>query len=131
MGWALVGVQGLLFLAVLAGALATGVGPRLPRALLAGNLIVVLGAIGLLAAARHLGKALTPIPIPNHTGLVAHGLYRWMRHPIYTFVLVAALGAAVGAGTVLGYAAVAVLALFFEMKTRLEEGSFESELGLG
>lgn len=119
--WGLVGIQAFLFLCVLAGALATGVGPRLPSSLLAGNLVVVIGLVVLVWAARNLGSALTPLPLPNGAGLTAHGAYRWMRHPIYTGVMLACLGAAIGAGTVLAYAATLVVAVFFEAKTRLEE----------
>lgn len=119
--WGLVGIQAFLFLCVLAGALATGVGPRLPSSLLAGNLVVVIGLVVLVWAARNLGSALTPLLLPNGAGLTAHGAYRWMRHPIYTGVMLACLGAAIGSGTVLAYAATIVVAVFFEAKTRLEE----------
>jgi protein-S-isoprenylcysteine O-methyltransferase Ste14 len=119
--WGLVGIQAFLFLCVLAGALATGVGPRLPSSLLAGNLIVVVGLVVLVWAARNLGSALTPLPLPNGAGLTAHGAYRWIRHPIYTGVMLACLGAAIGAGTVLAYAATLAVAVFFEAKSRLEE----------
>jgi len=119
--WGLVGVQAFLFLCVLAGALATGIGPRLPASLLAGNLTVVVGLVVLVWAARNLGSALTPLPLPNGAGLAANGAYRWMRHPIYTGVMLACLGAAIGAGTVLAYAATVAVMAFFEAKTRLEE----------
>src|SRR5476651_2191042 len=92
--WGLVGVQAFLFLCVVAGAFATGVGPRLPSSLLAGNLVVVLGVVVLVWAARNLGSALTPLPLPNGAGLAARGAYRWVRHPIYTGVILACLGAA-------------------------------------
>lgn len=121
LGWTLVGLQFALFVCVAAGALATHVGPRLPRSLPVGIALVIAGAIGLLAAAHHLGRALTPIPVPNETGLVAHGAYRWVRHPIYTFVLVVCLGVAVSAGTVLAVVGVAALIVLFEVKTRMEE----------
>jgi protein-S-isoprenylcysteine O-methyltransferase Ste14 len=119
--WGLVGIQAFLFLCVAAGALATGVGPRLPASLWAGVTAVALGAAVLLWAARNLGSALTPLPLPNGAGLAAHGAYRWVRHPIYTGVIIACLGAAIGAGTVLAYAAALTVAAFFEAKTRLEE----------
>jgi protein-S-isoprenylcysteine O-methyltransferase Ste14 len=121
LGWALVSIQFVLFVAVAAGALATGVGPRLPRSTPVGLVFVALGAALLLAAARHLGGALTANPVPNQSGLVAHGLYRWVRHPIYTGVFLACLGVSVGAGTVLAYVAVVCLVGLFEVKTRLEE----------
>ncbi len=99
----------------------TGIGPRLPRSLPGGLVLVVAGAAGLLAAGRHLGHALTSNPVPNRAGLVAHGVYRWVRHPIYASLLLALLGVAVSAGRVLSYVAVAVLVVFFELKSRWEE----------
>src|SRR5665647_312776 len=99
--WGLVALQGLLFLCVGAGALATSVGPRLSSSLWAGIGAVALGAAVLLWAARNLGSGLTPLPLPNGAGLTAHGAYRWVRHPIYTGVMLACLGVAIGAGTVL------------------------------
>jgi protein-S-isoprenylcysteine O-methyltransferase Ste14 len=119
--WGLVGLQVILFWFVVAGAFATGVGPALPSSLWAGIALVALGATVLLWAARNLGSALTPLPLPNGAGLAAHGAYRWMRHPIYTGVILACVGAAIGAGTVLAYAATLAVAVFFEAKTRLEE----------
>ena len=119
--WGLVALQALLFSCVVAGAFATGVGPRLPSSLWGGIAVVVVGAAVLLWAARNLGSALTPLPVPNGAGLTAHGAYRWARHPIYTGVIIACLGAAIGAGTVLAWAATVVVAVFFEAKTRLEE----------
>lgn len=122
LGWSLVAIQGFLFLAVIAGSLASGLGPPLPHSLPAGLFLVAAGSVGLVASARHLGQALTPIPLPNGTGLVAHGAYRWVRHPIYTFVVTVCLGVAVAAGTVFAYVAVFALAGFFEVKSRVEEG---------
>ncbi len=119
--WGLVVFQGILFLGVGAGALATGVGPRLPASLWGGIGVVALGVAVLLWAASNLGSALTPLPLPNGAGLTAHGAYRWARHPIYSGVILACLGAAIGAGTVLAYAATLAVAVFFEVKTRLEE----------
>ncbi len=119
--WGLVAVQAILFLLVVAGAFATGVGPRIPSSLVAGAAIVVLGSVVLVWAARDLGAALTPLPLPNGAGLTAHGVYRFVRHPIYTGVVLACLGVAAGSGTVLAYAAVVAVAVFFEGKTRLEE----------
>lgn len=119
--WGLVALQAILFLGVAAGALATGIGPRLPASLWGGIAVVAAGVVVLLWAARNLGGALTPLPVPNGAGLAAHGAYRWMRHPIYTGVILACLGVAIGAGTVLAYAAALAVALFFEAKTRLEE----------
>jgi protein-S-isoprenylcysteine O-methyltransferase Ste14 len=85
-------------------------------------------AIGLLAclimviAAINLGKNLTPLPCPKDDAeLVQTGLYRFVRHPIYFGVLLAALAwLLIFPGLyVLAYA----IALFFlfDVKGRCEE----------
>lgn len=115
------GAQAVLFVAMPVAALLPAMGPALWASLPLSIVLIVVGAAGLLAASRHLGRALTPLPQPNGQGLAAHGLYRWVRHPIYTSVLVICLGAAVGAGKVQVYAVVLVLVGFFAFKARLEE----------
>lgn len=90
--WALVGTQfglivGLVFLP--AGDLWNrgGVSAALAATAVVGG-VLLAGAAGL-----RLGPALTPLPIPKEgVDLVTSGLYRWVRHPIYTGVLLAATG---------------------------------------
>ncbi|WP_084127291.1 1-acyl-sn-glycerol-3-phosphate acyltransferase [Demequina sp. NBRC 110054] len=117
--WALVGVQALLFLGV--GFWPGSWSPDVPGAPLAGLAVVVVGSVGLAVSGYHLGRALTPLPTPNGTGLIAKGLYRWMRHPLYTAVVVICAGVAIARGEVVVWALVGALAVFFEFKTRLEE----------
>ena len=85
-------------------------------------------AIGLLAclimaiAAINLGKNFTPLPCPKDDAeLVQSGLYRFVRHPIYFGVLLAALAwLFIFPGVyILAYA----IGLFFlfDLKARLEE----------
>lgn len=117
--WALVGAQALLFLGI--GFWPPSWSPDTASAPLPGLAVVLLGSVGLVLSGYHLGRALTPLPTPNGTGLVARGLYRWMRHPVYTAVVVICMGVAIARGEVIVWGLVAVLAVFFESKTRLEE----------
>lgn len=88
-----------------------------------------LGAVGALAglgvmvlAGTTLGRGLTAVPLPNrHAVLRTGGLYRWVRHPIYSGLLLAAGGlvAATGGGARL-VALVALVALL-HVKARWEE----------
>jgi len=112
-------VQGLLFLCVAVTAWLPG--PTLFASVFASLALVVVGAAGVLWAARFLGRSLTPLPEPNGEGLVAGGPYRFARHPMYTALVVICLGVAVGVGVVWCYLAVVVLAGFFGAKARYEE----------
>ncbi|MGC1872731.1 MAG: isoprenylcysteine carboxylmethyltransferase family protein [Acidobacteriaceae bacterium] len=56
----------------------------------------------------------------DHT-LITRGPYAWVRHPIYTGILLALLGTAVALGTVLNMVEVPVVALAFWLKMRTEE----------
>lgn len=115
----MVAAQGLIFAAVAVTALLPG--PVLWDSLWTGLVLVVLGSAGVLWTAKDLGRSLTPSPVPNREGLVARGLYRFARHPMYTALVVICLGVAVGSGKWWCYLAVVVLAGFFEIKARVEE----------
>jgi protein-S-isoprenylcysteine O-methyltransferase Ste14 len=107
-------------------------GPQGPALMIVEPLKTILQscgiAIGLLAclimviAAINLGKNLTPLPCPKDDAeLVQAGLYRFVRHPIYFGVLLAALAwLFIFPGVyVLAYA----ISLFFlfDLKARREE----------
>lgn len=117
----MVAVQGLLFAAVAGFAVLPAWGPLLWSSLWVALALVLVGSVGVIWSARDLGSALTPSPVPNRRGLVARGLYRWARHPMYTALVVICLGVSVGSGKWLSYLAVVALAGFFEVKTRVEE----------
>ena len=56
----------------------------------------------------------------DHT-LITRGPYAWVRHPIYTGILLALLGTAVTLGTILNFVEVPVVAFAFWLKLRTEE----------
>ncbi|GAB4518492.1 MAG: hypothetical protein OHK0046_26170 [Anaerolineae bacterium] len=62
----------------------------------------------------------TPEP-NNRVPLVQSGLYRTIRHPIYTGVLIAALGVGIAHGSLLVLAISLVFIPFFTFKSRFEE----------
>lgn len=119
--WALVGLQGVLFGMVAIAALLPALGPAVFAPLPMALALVVSGAIGVVSSARDLGSALTPLPIPNGTGMAAKGLYHWVRHPMYSSLVIICLGVAVGAGKIQTYVVVVLLAVFFMVKARTEE----------
>lgn len=120
-GWALVVIQvGLLALLV---ALPVDEAWPTPRwvDLIAGALVVAGIAI-VLVAARGLGRSLTPSPVPRDQGdLVTEGLYRYVRHPIYSGALLVVVGLVLRSGSLAVVATAAVLVVFFNLKARFEE----------
>jgi protein-S-isoprenylcysteine O-methyltransferase Ste14 len=57
------------------------------------------------------------------------GPYAWVRHPIYTGILLAALATAAAKGTVFGVAGASLMVVGLWMKARLEERWLSQELG--
>lgn len=112
-------IQGVLFVAIACAPASWG--PGVPRLWQAGLALFALGALGSLASVVNLGRGLTPLPEPNGSGMTARGLYRRMRHPMYTSVVVTLVGVAAWRGAFASWLLVGVLALFFEFKTRREE----------
>jgi protein-S-isoprenylcysteine O-methyltransferase Ste14 len=75
-------------------------------------------AAGLL----NLGRSATPLPIPVSNGeLRSRGLYRYVRHPIYSGLMAFALGSATRSGSM--YVALAAIGLigWLMFKARWEE----------
>lgn len=82
---------------------------------LGGMAMLILGAIGL-------GRSLTALPTPvPHGELRTGGLYRFVRHPIYTGVLALSYGAALPSGSVAVLAAAIALTGWLAVKARWEE----------
>lgn len=91
-GWALVGAQfGLLAALII---LPSGdLWPRETLTFALGGAVMTAGAAIAVLAGLRLGPSLTPLPTPKDDGvLVTEGFYRYVRHPIYSGVLLAALG---------------------------------------
>ncbi len=118
LGWLLVGVQAVLLVAlVLVPHGQTGVA----RIILGAALMAAGAAFGGAAGFR-LGSALTPTPVPlPGATLSTDGPYRVVRHPIYSAVLVAAIGFAVAFGSSWTWLIVVLLGLFFWLKSRWED----------
>ena len=94
-GWALVGAQfGLLAALVILPA--GDLWSRGVFSAVAGGLVVMIGVVVAALAGMKLGPNFTPLPIPKAEGeLITGGFYRYVRHPIYTGVLLAAAGVVV------------------------------------
>lgn len=97
-------------------------GPQIRRFPTIGLICIGLGLAGYLFAAGNLGRTLTAMPIPKADGkLCTSGLYRFVRHPIYSFILLFCLGLALQAGSLLKYLLTFLLAIVFYYKSKFEE----------
>jgi len=98
------------------------------------SLLVPLRPLGLLMGAAGLaisglatwqlqkGRSLTPMPSPRSGAtLLESGLYRHVRHPVYSGLLVWAFGMAVAATSVLHFLLFGLLWAFFHAKAAHEE----------
>ncbi len=87
-----------------------------------GAAIGLAGCLIALAGALALGPSLTPFPAPAQRARgVYGGVYGLMRHPIYTGVVLVALGFSLATASSARLAICALLALFFDRKARREE----------
>jgi len=90
------------------------------RAVLAVLVVVGVGIMGL--GATSLGKGLTATPLPNqHAQLRTGGLYRYVRHPIYTGLLLSATAFALASGSALRIVVLLLLIALLNAKARWEE----------
>lgn len=84
--------------------------------------LIVAGVVLAVVATLRLGAALTPTPVPSERGeLTTTGLYRFMRHPIYTAMLVAIAGVTLYAASFVHLAIALVTVVFFNYKANWEE----------
>jgi protein-S-isoprenylcysteine O-methyltransferase Ste14 len=125
-GWALVVVQFamLIGLVLLPRRSATVLGLAVGVPVLAAGIL-----LGLLAS-RRLGRALTPTPVPiAGAGLRTDGAYRYVRHPIYSAILLAVLGYDLAVGSWWSVAWSVLLMLFLLAKSRWEDRLLRAEYG--
>jgi protein-S-isoprenylcysteine O-methyltransferase Ste14 len=88
----------------------------------AGSIAVLAGGAILLLAALNLGRSLTPLPTPAPGGaLRTGGLYRFVRHPIYSGLLLLVFGSAAGSGSVVRLGLAGALLGLLIRKARWEE----------
>jgi protein-S-isoprenylcysteine O-methyltransferase Ste14 len=116
---------GFIVLAPLApGRLMPATGGLWLRAMQVVGLVLLLAGAGVAnAGLLSLGwRNLTALPYPRQGAeLVVGGAYRWVRHPIYSGVILGALGWSLLVNNVLALALTAVLIFFFDLKSRQEE----------
>lgn len=94
-----------------------------PRALaVACTVAAGLGVVVMVLAASGLGRGLTAAPLPNaHAQLRTGGLYRFVRHPIYSGLLLLMGSITVASGSAWRLLALGLLVALLTAKARWEE----------
>lgn len=85
-----------------------------------GILVVILGIL-------NLNDNLSPFPSPkNNSVLIQNGIYKYVRHPIYSGILIALTGYALLDNAILKLVITAVLGVVFYFKSNFEEELLEN-----
>jgi len=93
-----------------------------PVIVIAGMVLMIVGAGVALAGAMALGRNLTPFPKPLESAqLVRHGIYAVIRHPLYTSVIAVAIGWVMVWQSWPALLVAVMLIPFFHAKARHEE----------
>jgi protein-S-isoprenylcysteine O-methyltransferase Ste14 len=106
--------------------------PNVPAMWLAGLLLTAFG-VGISIWARlSLGANWSSVvTLKNDHELVRKGLYRWIRHPIYTGILLGMIGSAMIKGHLRGWLGFVIVFAGFYFKARREERFLREEFGAG
>ena len=97
---------------------------------LAGCLLAIAGVALACRARAMLGDNWSvAVQLKQAHELIERGPYRWVRHPIYSGLLLAFLGTAVLIGEVRGLLALAIVAASFWYKLRIEERWLGEQFG--
>lgn len=93
-----------------------------------GSFVVVVGAAVVLQALLELGDALSPFPIPirgTRVGLVTTGVYRYIRHPMYTGLLCLCVGGSLLSESVVRFFLTVLLYGVLHVKSMYEDEGLE------
>ncbi|XZN91648.1 MAG: methyltransferase family protein [Microcoleus sp.] len=86
------------------------------------SILSLSGLIFIIKGLLDLGKSLTPLPYPRTDGeLVKTGIYRIVRHPLYSGIIFVALGWTIFQISLSHFIATAILLIFLDIKARREE----------
>lgn len=122
-GW--LALQLLLLLAIVAAAMAfpLHVEDSVEQIARVVGLVVLVGGLVVFGLGIvTLGRSLSPLPAPTATAeLVDRGIYRFIRHPIYSGLILSAVGGSIYAVSPLALGLTAVLAVVLDLKARREE----------
>ena len=83
---------------------------------------VVVGLLVVIFGILSLNVNLSPFPTPrNNASLISHGIYKHIRHPIYTGIIIALFAYTFYSFSVFRLIVTLALVIVFYFKTKLEE----------
>ena len=104
--------------------------PRDPWIVNLGIAITAAGLLFALWARAYLGRNWSgAVTVKVDHQLICSGPYRWVRHPIYSGIILAFIGTAIVRGQVRGLVAVPLLWISFTIKRRVEERFMTATFG--
>jgi protein-S-isoprenylcysteine O-methyltransferase Ste14 len=93
-----------------------------------GFVLAVFGGIIITLALLQLNKNLSPFPTPKESSsLLQNGLYKYMRHPIYTGIILLFIGYSVYQNSVYKLFISLMLVILFYFKSNYEEQRLEQK----
>lgn len=88
-----------------------------------GVVLMVVGGLVLIIAILQLNINLSPFPKPvKGSKLISNGVYTYIRHPIYSGIIISFLGNGLYKASIVKIAVTALLLLLFYFKSKYEEG---------
>lgn len=95
-----------------------------------GLVLVFTGGFIGMGAIWQLRHSISPFPSPKPSAdLIDGGLFRWVRHPIYTGILALVFGYALVSGSIWRGLIAGALLVLFQFKARYEEQLLLSKFG--
>lgn len=118
--WTFVAIQAVILLLLIF--MSKDFGPNITEFKTAGQLLELIGWIGIIISAINIRTVLTAEPLPRENGkLTTDGLYKYVRHPMYTSVILLTFGIAILSGNIIKYILVVALLILFYIKSNYEE----------
>ena len=93
-----------------------------------GLTVTVIGGLILIISLLQLSKNLSPFPTPkSNSQLIQTGLYKYIRHPIYTGILISFIGYSFYSESLYKLAITFILLVLFIFKSKYEENKLSEK----